>query len=275
MQARGNALPLRLALGWVLVAVVCAQLVGIFVTALASGRDPTQGGIVLSAMVASTGTLLLVALLAPVLAGLPFGAALGVRRAPLAAFVAAALGTPLLGPTADAFMQLADVFFPDLTFGVVPLLNEAVAERSLLLVWPAFALLPGLSEELLFRGVLQRAAPRGVRAILLSAVLFALIHVDPHHVIGVLPIGIFLAWVAERAGVLVSAVAHVANNSAAILVARSDALAVGYGTDEALPWSWVVLSLLAAGVCAGVLARVTRPVEGTPPGPSPAPDSVV
>lgn len=262
--AGARALPLRVALGWVLVAVVAAQLVGGLVAGLAHASDPSADSIILPAMLTTTGTLLLVALLAPRLAGVPLGAALGLRRAPFGVFVAAAAGTTLLGPTADGLMRLAQTLAPEITLGAVPALNEAVAETALWAAWPAFALLPGLSEELLFRGLLQRAAPRGWRAIVLSAVLFALIHVDPHHVIGVLPIGLFLAWVGERAGTLVTTIAHVVNNTAAIFVARSGELQVGYGTGESVPWPWIAASFLGTLACARAVARRTQAGTSAP-----------
>ncbi len=248
------------ALAWVLIAGLAAQLVGGLTSAWAyAALGANAHGVSVPAMVASAATLLLVVFLAPALSGVPARVALGLHAAPLPVFLATAVGTIMLGPTADALMTLMGAWFPAFTLGTVPALNEAVANMPLALAWPAFALLPGISEELLFRGLLQRAAPRGARAIAVSGVVFALFHVDPHHVVGVLPLGLFLAWAAERAGVLVTASAHVANNTAAVLLAQSGALHVGYGTSTEMPWTWIPASLAVVAASAWVVARNTAP----------------
>jgi membrane protease YdiL (CAAX protease family) len=161
-------------------------------------------------------------------------------------------------------MRAMERALPGMTLGVVPLLNEVVAATPLLLAWPVFALMPGLSEELLFRGLLQRAAGRGAFAIGVSAVGFALFHVDPHHVAGVLPLGLFLAWVAARAGTLVTIFAHVVNNTAAIFAVRSETFDVGYGTEAPMPPSWVAVGLVLTVAAAWVILRETgRDADGT------------
>ena len=53
-------------------------------------------------------------------------------------------------------------------------------------------------------------------AVLVSGTAFALFHVDPVHVVGVLPLGLFLSWVAQRSNTSVTIFAHVANNSIAL-----------------------------------------------------------
>lgn len=272
---RPAALPFGAALAWVLVAGLSSQLVGVFTSTWASAGHPTDGpAAIVPALVGSAATLLLVVFLAPSLAGVPLRSALGLRAAPPDVFVAAAVGTIMLGPTGDASMSLAAELFPTFTLGSVTTLHEAAATVPLALAWPAFALLPGVSEELLFRGLLQRAARRGARAIAVSGVLFALFHVDPHHVVGVLPLGLFLAWVGERAGVWVTAAAHVANNTAAVLVAHSHTLDVGYGTPHELPWTWWAASLLLFAVAARHVARRTRaPTTTAVPPAAPAPQA--
>jgi membrane protease YdiL (CAAX protease family) len=147
-------------------------------------------------------------------------------------------------------MRLAGELYPNATLGIVPMLNDLVRAMPLLVVWPAFALLPGISEELAFRGLLQSASgPASVR-LALSAILFALVHVDPHHVIGVLPLGLFFAWVASRYGTLVTIGAHVANNTLAIAMARA-----GQDSEQVVPFSWVAASWLVVLACTIALAR--------------------
>jgi membrane protease YdiL (CAAX protease family) len=263
-----TSVPTRLALssaiGWVLLGGAAAQLLAGLVamlvrTWLAGIGAPAAlldgAAVFVPAMLASSSALVALALLAPALAGVPLTSALGLARAPLSSYLAAAAGTVLLGPTADHVMTAMQRYFPKLSLGVVPHLNELVGQLPMWLSWPAFALLPGVSEELVFRGLLQRAAPPGWPAIAISGLAFALFHVDPHHAAGVLPLGLFLAWVASRAGTRVTILAHVVNNSAAIIALHVSALAVGYGQPEPMPWTWLPPSLLGVALCAFIIAR--------------------
>jgi membrane protease YdiL (CAAX protease family) len=122
--------------------------------------------------------------------------------------------------------------------------------------------LPGLSEELAFRGLVQNAPGRTDVKIALSAILFALFHVDPHHVVGVLPLGVFLAWVGARYGVLVTIGAHVLNNSVAIAMVKA-----GHTSDEVAPLSFLMVSWVVVIACVIALARLrsagARPAHTT------------
>lgn len=86
------------------------------------------------------------------------------------------------------------------------------------------AVLPGVVEEIMFRGYLQsRLLDRWHpwAAIMWSAVLFAAAHLDFAHAIGVLPLGMWLGVVAWRAGSVWPAIlCHAANNGAALILAR-------------------------------------------------------
>lgn len=106
---------------------------------------------------------------------------------------------------------------------------EALAESLRLadVWWPALNLLlfTGLSEELLFRGVLQTAAIRALGAwpgILYGAALFGTMHVGWHSFLDVLfvaLVGVFFGWVVRRTGTIVAAtVAHGVANIMLFLV---------------------------------------------------------
>ena len=264
-------LPLLRTTMCVLLGGVLAQLAGTFVSELSRtlmrlhGTRPTATGpsawVVVPAMAASAATLIAVAMLTPALAGLDVRKALGLRRAKPSSFAAAAVGTVMLGPTADVLMRALHDFFPGLSMGVVPMLHGLVQQVPVAIALVSFALLPGVSEELLFRGLLQGAAPAGVIGILISGVGFSLFHIDPQHIIGVLPLGLFLAWVGSRCGTWVTLAAHVANNSASIAAIHTDTFDVGFGTDAALPWPWVPVSLVLVAVSAWVIVQDTRPAE--------------
>jgi len=247
------------ALLWVFGAAIAAQIAGGLVADFIRALLETRGAkpeqldqspwVVIPALVASGSALLGVTVLAAALSGVPLRKALGLRRAPLSAYALAALGTLALGPTGDGLMRLAAELYPSATLGVVPMLNELVSATPAWVVVPAFALLPGLSEELAFRGLVQNAPGRAGIKIALSALLFALFHVDPHHVIGVLPLGLFLAWVGARYGALVTIVAHVMNNSVAIAMVKA-----GHTNAEVAPPSFLVASWVVVIGCVIALA---------------------
>ena len=215
--------------------------------------------VIVPALLVSGLSLCAVALLAAAQTGAPSAQVLRLRPAPLQCYGAAAFGTVMLGPAADTMMRAAQRYFPDLSLGVVPMLQELVLGIPLYVALPAFALLPGVSEELMFRGLLMNAAGVGRFGIWVSALSFALFHIDPHHVAGVLPLAFFLAWVGARCGTLVTIFAHVINNAAAIAAAHSEALSVGYGTEKEMPWTWLPTSLALVALSVMVIARTTRP----------------
>jgi membrane protease YdiL (CAAX protease family) len=257
---RPASLRLGSALLWVLAAGFSAQLAGNLVAGFCrswlSSRGATAAelehapAVIMPALAVSGLALLGVTLYAPQVAGVPLSRALNLRAAPPSAYVLAVVGTVALGPTGDWLMRLAAELYPQATLGVVPMLNDLVRAMPLLLVWPAFALLPGVAEELAFRGLLQSASGPARLRLALSAILFALFHVDPHHVVGVLPLGLFFAWVASRYGTLVTIGAHVANNTIAIAMARA-----GQDSEEVVPFSWVAASWLVVLACTVALAR--------------------
>jgi membrane protease YdiL (CAAX protease family) len=259
-ESAGREMRLGHALLWVVGAAFSAQLAGNLVAGFCRSWLASRGvalaqlehapEAIVPALAASGLALLGVTLYAPQVAGVPLSRALGIRAAPPSAYVLAMVGTVALGPTGDWLMRLAAELYPQATLGVVPMLNDLVRAMPLFVVWPAFALLPGISEELAFRGLLQNAGGPLRLRLALSAILFALFHVDPHHVVGVLPLGLFFAWVASRYGTLVTVGAHVANNTIAIAMARA-----GQDSDQVVPFSWVAASWLVVLACAIALSR--------------------
>lgn len=84
--------------------------------------------------------------------------------------------------------------------------------------------LPGLAEEMLYRGYVQnrlcQAWPAAI-SILLTAVIFGLAHVDPTHALHVIPLGIWLGVLSWRTESLWPAIlGHAANNSLALVMLR-------------------------------------------------------
>jgi membrane protease YdiL (CAAX protease family) len=261
LVVRPRRVSLRAALFSLLAGFILAQLAGKLVGELARAithaSSSMTAGVVVPSMLASELALLLVALVVPLSAALPLREALGLETARPAVFVAAGIGTIMLGPLGDFLMGVLTRLLPDFTLGVVPTLHELAQRLPGIWLWPTFALLPGLAEELLFRGVLQRSLRAPTASVVVSGCAFALFHADPVHVVGVLPLGLFLAWAAARSGTLVTIFAHVLNNTLALVAIQSEALDVGYGSERPMPITWLIFSLGVFAASALWLAQLT------------------
>lgn len=194
-------------------------------------------------------------ILAAKMVGAPVRETLGlVRPAHPAVFVLAPLGILALGPTSDVLVELARRIAPDATFGSLGQIESLVRAAPLPLLLPFLSLCPGFGEEVLFRGFIQRAIGDGALAITVSALGFALIHFDPHHIVGVVPLGFYLAWVGARTGsTWVTIVAHAVNNAMAVFAAKS----VGSATpaEHAEPWM-VGVGIAVAALTVVAIARL-------------------
>ena len=86
----------------------------------------------------------------------------------------------------------------------------------------AVGILPGICEEFFFRGYIQTrllARYPAILAITISALFFSLAHWEPLHILGVLPLGMWLGVVAWKAGSIWPAVlGHAVNNSFGVVM---------------------------------------------------------
>ena len=90
----------------------------------------------------------------------------------------------------------------------------------------SIALMAPWVEELLFRGAimpsLDKKGTAPWRGILLSSLLFGLIHVNPAQVLFAIPMGIAFGWIVWRTGSLLTAIiGHTLNNSFGVLTLLS------------------------------------------------------
>lgn len=209
-------------------------------------------GDLLAASIAATGLAMTsAALVVPLLARIPLRSALGLVGAPWPCFVAASIGILALGPTSDVLHRFMQNYLPSFTLGSLGMIDSLVQSAPFVLVLPLLSLLPGISEELLFRGAFQRSISRAAIAIPISALLFAAYHLDPHHVVAVVPLGLYLAWVAHRTqSTLVPIFAHVTNNATAVTIG------VAFPTDASAPQSAMSAVDIAAIPIGWVVAGV-------------------
>ena len=132
--------------------------------------------------------------------------------------------------------QLINTIFPypeKYTEALTQLFNMNEAPWKVFL---AIALLPGICEELLFRGFLIRFFEKyGLQwAVIISAILFAAFHLDPFRFVPVLLLGFLLGYLALRSGsVYTSMLSHIINNGLAfILVTYSNSSWVKFLVSE-------------------------------------------
>ena len=124
------------------------------------------------------------------------------------------------------------------------------------------AVLPGVAEELIFRGLLFAVLARvgGPRiAIAGSALAFGLVHIDPHHIFIASLLGLQLGALRSLHGLPVAVLAHVANN-AFLLTMRflTEAPIVAPGPLESGPVSMLLATILAGSACASLVHRMRR-----------------
>jgi len=137
--------------------------------------------------------------------------------------------------------------------------------RALAFALLSFALAPGVAEELLCRGLLQRGLEvryGAATAILLASLFFGALHLDPIYSFIAAVLGLYLGGIAYLAGSVRPSIAcHVANNAAAVIGA---AVLPDFG--PATP-PWIALAAVASlGVLGGVWHRLGAPRDAGDPG---------
>jgi membrane protease YdiL (CAAX protease family) len=203
--------------------------------------------------------LALLALGGAALSPAPLGERLGLRRGRLASGSLAALimGTVALSAALDSTLDVTGWR----ERSALPEFDAQLAGargRSLQLALLAFGVVPGVAEELLCRGLIQRGLEARVgpaAAIAATALLFGALHIDPVHAVSAAVLGLYLGVVCWLAASVRAAIAcHVVNNLVAVV-----SVAYGIGAPAALA---IPLGSLTAGAA---LAWVWR--RGGPPMP--------
>ncbi len=191
---------------------------------------------------------------------LPVAEALGWRRvSPGIALLGVVVGVTGWGVAAGIHEMLRPLL------GDPPEIKAFAAQTlpELLLLLLCGAVLPGLCEESLFRGAIQGVLRRkgSRKAVLITAVLFALYHVSPWILVPGFFLGVVLGTLVVRTGSTVPAIlAHMASNATAFTVAY-------LYRDQTEPAVCVPMAVLAVGFLAAfaVFWMMTRQVRPQPP----------
>ncbi len=195
----------------------------------------------------------LMALAGAALSAAPVSERLGLGKGRLSAglLVLLALGTVALSHALDAVVDLTQLG----KHGALAELEAALAGirgRPFWLALFGLGLAPGVAEELLCRGLVQRGLlPRlgAPTAVVLATLFFGALHVDPVHAAFAAVLGVYLGILCHLAGsVWAAIVCHSANNLCAVLMSAfvSDleipaAASIGLGGGfalAALAWVW-------------------------------------
>jgi uncharacterized protein len=226
--------------------------------------------------------LLLPAALAAAGSNLDVASALRLRRPPRGAWLLLAALIGVAGSfAAGALMTLTSLLFPARwleLFDVSKLFDRPPLERATLGL--VAATLAPFCEEAAFRGWLLSALGTRHRpgtAIAISALLFALMHLDPVRFAALVGLGVLYGWLTWRAGSLWPAVvAHVVNNGLGLLLAESGLAEGASRVARASPREVVASSLLlfaTAGPALALLVSLYR--RAVPPAPPPLADALV
>jgi membrane protease YdiL (CAAX protease family) len=157
---------------------------------------------------------------------------------------------------------LAEVIPPDPT-------TEALYENMTpgwaipFLVFIAFA--PGFCEEVFFRGYCQRRLLERwhpATAILVSSLIFALFHVEPHTVLFAFPVGIWIGLMAWRSGSIWPGVlCHAAING--LWNVYNLGILFDYWPEEPAVWFLVLLGIAGLAAFFASIAILRRPLPAT------------
>ncbi len=240
---------------WLAIALVAVAAT--VVQSLRAGRVEMPSEAVLL-LVANTAGFFLITGLGWRYTGARFGEVFPLRRfdprllAPVFLFT---LGCVAVLSQVDSLLRLLPA--PDWWNAFLRTIDETMLDLIRESYWPAaiaLVVMAPVTEELFFRGLVLRGFrlryPKG-KAIVLSALLFAITHLTPNQFLSAFAIGLFLAWIVLETGSLWLAlfVHAVANGSAVLTVGMGMQALPGAEQPELLPW-WTTLTgllLLAAG----------------------------
>ncbi len=240
--------------GLILVAIIIAQMLGLLGDDAEEIRNTLLSpAAIITQVLFTSGMLTALALGAPRLFGLASVAWLRITAVPTGIYPVVIIGVVSVGVLVDQvtfYLHLvAPTVFEAETLEMFSQLFAQATPLAFIAMTLTVVVGPGIGEELFFRGFLLRAF--NVRwsaktAIIVSAVLFGVVHFNFLQSTGAALIGLYLGYVAVRTGSIWPAiVAHGVNNLLTSLLSRFAQQELGNTWREGHPW-WVLL--IAAAV---------------------------
>jgi uncharacterized protein len=208
---------------------------------------------------ATGASFLLVTLIATALSPVPWRERLNLHRPQIRGFdwIAAVIGTLCVGTVFSAVQELG--LLPEST--TINIIAETIGSARNHWLWFAFVVIgvmPGIDEELLFRGYIQtRLAKRwnAAVAIIITALLFGLMHADPVHSLFATAMGIYLGYLTILARSIIPAiVCHACNNSISVAISAW-APEMNESNSTVINIAAIVASILILVLCVGYLRR--------------------
>ncbi len=201
----------------------------------------------------------------------PLGARLGLHAGRLDAgsIAVLALGTMAVSHAMDAAAELSGLREQS-TLADLDAVIASASGAGLWLALLGLGIAPGIGEELLCRGLVQRGleGPLGApAAVVVAALFFGAIHLDPVHAALATVLGLYLGTTAALAGsIRVAVICHAVNNVVAVaLAALAPELKAGpVGLGVGLP---------LGAFCLWVAIRRRRAPPGAPQGLQPEAES--
>ena len=175
---------------------------------------------------------------------LPVRETLSLRAPPPAAWLAVLIGAPAGLVLADGVVRLASLAMP-----IPEAWIEAMAETlgADIPVWQMlffFAVLPGIFEEIAFRGVLLhglRSQLKPLQLVLVAGIVFGFFHVDLFRIPPTSLLGVLLVIAVIRSGSIYPAMAwHALHNALALGSARAEQIGL---PDQPTWWHYVLAAL--------------------------------
>jgi hypothetical protein len=252
-----------------LLVFVLYQLVAGGITLLLAGGKITEENVMLIRWTTLVGQLVCILLPTMLLVRFRYGNifhALRVKVPELKETIVTVIAVFALQQMAQGYMTFQDsIPIPGPLRQIIDLLRQALEETYRILIRAqsplefvfvavTVALVPALSEEFLFRGLVQRSFEEttgGLRAAIIAGVLFGAYHLNPFGIVPLIVLGIFFGYIVYRSGnILLAITAHFFNNfiaCTAVYLELSDdfiALRPGGGAKSAIVFANFVLFTL-------------------------------
>ncbi|MDE2976533.1 MAG: CPBP family glutamic-type intramembrane protease [Acidobacteriota bacterium] len=201
---------------------------------------------------------------------LPAREALSLRAPPTGAWLGVLIGAPAGLVLADGVVRLASLAMPIPEEWIEAMAEAFGADIPAWQMLVFFAILPGIFEEIAFRGVLLhglKSRLKPVRLVLVAGIAFGFFHVDLFRIPGTSLLGVLLVIAVLRSGSIYPAMAwHALHNALALGSARIEQIQL---PDQ--PTWWHYLLALAAILLAFRLMhqshqRASRPAASGPEG---------